>query len=81
MSASVRTIGKTAISIRREILSMAWSIQSKDDLMSLISPSIMPTRVERPDGSSSSLTIIEKFIEALIPFDAVGEAKKKRDAW
>ena len=50
---------------------MAWAIWSKDDLMLLISPSTVPTLVERLGGSLSSSDIIEKFTEALTRIDAV----------
>jgi len=35
-----------------------------------------PTLMERLDCSSSSLVIIGAFVDALIPLDADGEAKK-----
>ena len=56
--------------IWRDILSMAWAIRSKNDLMLLISPSTAPTLAVRMDCSSSSPVIVGKFAEALIPLDA-----------
>ena len=62
-------LGRSRSSIRRDILSMAWAIRSRDELMLLISPSTMLTLVKRLDGSSS-LVVVRKFAETLIPIDA-----------
>jgi len=69
-STSARIISKTAIIDPERYPFDGLGQRSKDDLMSLISSSTMPTLVERLGGSSSSPAIVGKFAEALIPLNA-----------
>ena len=56
-------------SIRKDMLSIAWAIWSKDDLMLLISPSTTPTLVEMLGSSLLSPSIVRKLVETLISID------------